>query len=300
MEYAIVTGANGFLGSALIKKLIENNVKVLAIAKSFTESKLPICDMVTFYETDLSNTDEMIEKLKNEKYDVFYHFAWDGVNGPLKSDPIIQLKNTEITLNCAKVAKYINCKKFLCAGTIAERAIESLSNLDKTNGGMIYGVAKHTTRLMLETYCKNIGLDFVWMQFSNIYGPNNKTGNLVSYTIEEMIKGNNAIFGPALQPYDFIYIDDLIEAVIRLGKNKTRKNCYFIGSGSPRILKEYLIEIGKQYGRSDLIKIGLRPDDGIKYTLDMFNINELVNDVGNYIRVPFSDGIKNTLKQYKE
>ena len=134
----------------------------------------------------------------------------------------------------------------------------------------------------------------------NIYGPNNKTGNLVSYTIEEMIKGNNAIFGPALQPYDFIYIDDLIEAVIRLGKNKTRKNCYFIGSGSPRILKEYLIEIGKQYGRSDLIKIGLRPDDGIKYTLDMFNINELVNDVGNYISVPFSDGIKNTLKQYKE
>ena len=43
------------------------------------------------------------------------------------------------------------------------------------------------------------------MQFSNIYGPDNKTGNLVSYTIDELRNGNEALFGPALQPYDFIF-----------------------------------------------------------------------------------------------
>ena len=46
-----------------------------------------------------------------------------------------------MTLNCATIAKKINCKRFLCAGTIAERATESLNKLKKTSGGMMYGVA---------------------------------------------------------------------------------------------------------------------------------------------------------------
>ena len=52
------------------------------------------------------------------------------------------------------------------------------------------------------------------MQFSNIYGVGNKTGNLVSYTLGELMAGKEATFGPALQPYDFIYVDDLIEGSI--------------------------------------------------------------------------------------
>lgn len=163
---------------------------------------------------------------------------------------------------------------------------------------MLYGVAKHATHLMLETYCKNIDLDFVWMQFSNIYGPENKTGNLVSYTIGELMKGNEATFGPALQPYDFIYIEDLIEAVMRLGENTTNKNCYYIGSGEPRILKEYLFEIGRLYGKEEFIKVGLRSDDGIKYTFEMFDTSDLVRDIGEYISKSFTDGIRYTLENY--
>jgi nucleoside-diphosphate-sugar epimerase len=136
------------------------------------------------------------------------------------------------------------------------------------------------------------------MQFSNIYGPNNKTGNLVSYTIGELTKGNGATFGPAKQPYDFIYVDDLIEAVLRLGEKNTSKNCYFIGSGEPRILKEYLLEIGHQYGNEELIKIGVRPDDGIAYTMDMFNTKPLVNDIGNYVSKSFTERIQYTIDNF--
>ena len=298
MNKVIVSGANGFIGSSLIKKLIEKKVSVIALDVSFANSHLPQSGYITQVEVDLDNMETLLRNLPVDEYDTFYHFAWQGVNGADKADPVIQLRNAQMAMNCATVAKSIGCKKILCAGTIAEQAVNSLSNIEKTSGGMMYGVAKHCTHLMLETYCKNIGLDFIWMQFSNIYGPNNKTGNLVSYTIGELAKEQEATFGPALQPYDFIYIDDLIEAILRLGENYTSKSCYFIGSGEPRILKDYLIEIGRQYGKEELIKLGVRPDDGIVYTMDMFDILPLVNDIGNYVSKPFSEGIKYTLENY--
>lgn len=152
---------------------------------------------------------------------------------------------------------------------------------------------------MIEAYCKSIGQDFIWMQFSNIYGPLNKTGNLVSYTINKLANGEDATFGPANQMYDFIYIDDLIEAVIKLGEKKTDKDFYFVGSGEPRLLKEYLIEIGRLSGHEELIKIGVRPDDGIKYSIDMFDVSDLKKAIGDYVDTSFKEGIMRTLKAYK-
>lgn len=298
MKNVVVTGANGFIGSSLIEKLIRKNVNVIALDVSFSNSRILKSNLIKAIETDLNSIEDLSNIIPKKDYDAFYHFAWMGVNGTDKADPIIQLHNSQITMNCATLAKRLNCKKFLCAGTIAERAIESLPRLNKVSGGMMYGTAKHTTHLLLETYCKNIGLNFVWMQFSNIYGPNNKTGNLVSYTVSELMKGNEAVFGPAIQPYDFIYIDDLIEAVLRLGEYSTSKNCYFIGSGEPRILKEYLFEIGEKCCKKELIKIGVRPDDGIIYTLNMFDIFELKADIGNYLSKTFSEGIEYTIKNY--
>lgn len=298
MKNVIVTGANGFIGSALIKRLVEKSISVLALDISFTPSRIPESPLISKIETSLNDAEKLIDSIPANVYDVMYHLAWTGVNGPAKANPLIQIQNAEMAMNCATVCKRLGVKKLLCAGTIAERVTESLVNLVNTSGGMMYGVVKHCTHLMLETYCKNLGQNFVWMQFSNIYGPSNKTGNLVSYTIGELKNGNEASFGPALQPYDFIYVADLVEAVLRLGENPTRKNFYFIGSGKPRQLKEYLLEIGELYGRADLIKLGLRADDGVKYTLEMFDTTALKEDVGDYISKTFSEGIKCTLENY--
>ena len=244
-----------------------------------------------------------VEKLKSlipaGEYDAMYHLAWAGVNGPSKADPSVQLNNIQLGINCAQLCKAIGVKKLLCAGTVAEQAVHSLPNLAQTSGGMMYGVAKHCAHLMLEDYCKNIGLQFVWMQFSNIYGVGNKTGNLVSYTLGELLKGNEATFGPAAQPYDFIYVDDLLEAVYRLGASETKQACYYIGSGSPRILKEYLMKIGELAGMKDKVGIGIRPDDGIKYDFSMFDTTPLKETIGDYVCTPFEEGIKKTINWLK-
>ena len=297
MKNVIVTGGNGFIGSSLIKKLVANGIKVVAVDITFQGERLPESELITKIESCVDAS--LVEELPVEEYDAFYHLAWKGVNGADKANPSVQLANIQMAIDCADICKKLNVKKYLCAGTVAENATFSLPNLEKTSGGMMYGVAKHACRLILEDYCKNIGLQFVWMQFSNIYGVGNKTGNLVSYTLGELMTGNEATFGPALQPYDFIYVDDLIEAVYRLGEKETNKAFYYIGSGSPRQLKEYLLRIGELAGYADKIGIGIRPDDGIKYSMNMFCNDDLVDAVGEYVSTDFDNGINKTIEWLK-
>ena len=289
MKRVIVSGATGFVGRRFTEYLLRRGVEVAALDRRGSLTPLSASGKpspaAVFDLTDGTET-------QDGAYDAFYHFAWQGVNGPEKADPLIQTDNIRLTIECASLAKRIGCKKFLCAGTVAERAVESLGHLEKTSGGMMYGAAKHSARLMLEAYCKSIGLDFVWMQFSNVYGPGNTTGNLVSYTLASLLNNVEASFGPAVQPYDFIYIDDLMEAICRLGECDTRDHFYFIGSGEPRPLKEYLQLIGRLLGKEHLIQIGKRPDDGIVYTYDMFDTQPLSACIGQYTSTSFEEGIR--------
>lgn len=296
MKNVIVTGANGFIGSSLIKRLVENGIRVVAIDINFNNSNLPDTDSIIKITATIDRN--LTDVIPSADYDALYHFAWRGINGTEKANPDIQLANIQMALVCADICRQLNISKLLCAGTVAENAVQSLSHLSHTNGGMIYGAAKHACHLILETYCKNIGVSCVWMQFSNIYGVGNRTGNLVSYTLSEILADKTATFGPALQPYDFIYIDDLVEAVYRLGEKTTHKSTYFIGSGSPHVLKEYLYKIGDITGKRDKIVIGVRPDDGIRYDYSMFCADDLKCDIGDYVSVPFEDGINKTVEWF--
>lgn len=293
----IVTGANGFIGSNLIKKLFEKNVNVFAVVQDprmDVSSIRKYCQSVSF--CDIQNIESIKEKffgLKGET--VFVHLAWRGVNGADKGVYSYQLDNIRMLCDAAVFAKEIGCSKFVAAGTVAENAVASLQDLSVANKGLFYGTAKYSGHLFLENLCKNIGLPFVWAQFSNIYGPGNKTGNLISYTLTQL--NNNAVaeFGPADQPYDFVYLDDLIEALSRIIILKTNRSAYYLGSGEPRVLRDYLLYVGKRLGKESLIGIGKRPSDGIKYSFDMFDIHQLVADVGEYVTTSFEEGIEKTI-----
>ena len=294
MKTILITGAGGFLGTSLTARLLAGGQNVIAVDQNIAGLKHLQNPRLTLIQTDLEAPDWQ-DHLPVRDYGAFYHLAWRGVNGPEKADPFIQLNNLRLALRCADAAKALNCEKFLCAGTIAERAVESLPALTQVSGGMMYSAAKQSCRLLLETRCKNIGLPFVWMQLSNTYGPGNKTGNLISYTLMQLQKGEPATFGPAQQPYDFIFVNDLMEAMFRLGTMPTSRSAYFIGSGQPALLADYLHLVGRLAGAPDLIRIGERPDDGIRYSWEMLDTTPLVRDIGPYVSGSFEEHIRETL-----
>ena len=298
MQKVIVTGANGFVGYWLIRELCNNNIKVTAVIKDTNENISMLSEFkgVEIVYCELAELCTLQEKIAERDYDTFYHLAWISAGGAGRADYAIQLLNVKYACDTVWVAKSLGCKKILFAGTITEKIAENILNLSGKAVNNIYGICKHMTHCLVDVECQKQGIDYVWMQFSNLYGPYSINGNIVGYTIKELLQGNEALFGPANQFYDLLYIEDLVYAAFLLGMCKTHKHTYYLGSGHTRLLSAFLKDIGEVCGKPELIKIGARPDDGTRYNKDWFDITPLKDDTGFSPKVPFTQGVKATIQ----
>ena len=301
MKNVIITGANGFVGYWLTREMQKNGVRVTAIIKDKNEniSMFSEFENIKFVYCDLANLKNLPNLLYNKSYDTFYHLAWISAGGPGRADYSIQLKNTKYACDAVEVAKKLGCKKILFSGTITEKIAENILNLSSKAQNNIYGVCKHMTHCLIDIESKRHNIDYIWMQFSNLFGPFSVNGNIVGYTINELLNGREAQFGPANQIYDLLYIEDLVYAAYLLGEKKTTKNCYYIGSGDIHPLSFYLKQIGQILGNPELIRIGARPDDGTRYEKSWFDISTLVKDTTYKPCFSFEEGIIRTIKWMK-
>ena len=109
MKNVIVTGSNGFIGSSLIKKLIEKGTRVVAVDITFHGNRLSDSNLITRIESGVNTS--LVERLPVIEYDSFYHFAWKGVNGADKADPTVQLSNIQMAVDCANICQRLNVNR---------------------------------------------------------------------------------------------------------------------------------------------------------------------------------------------
>ena len=94
MKKAIITGATGAVGTALVKELIKNNVEILVFCRegSGRNHQIPVHPLVTRKYCCLDQL-VSIENDTGKTYDVFYHFAWEGTTGAARNDMYLQNRN---------------------------------------------------------------------------------------------------------------------------------------------------------------------------------------------------------------
>lgn len=298
MKRAIITGATGAIGMALVSELIDNDVEVLVLChkESKRTSLIPNHPLVVKKYCDL---DELY-LLKNDtgkEYDVFFHLAWSGTVGDARDDMYLQNQNVKHSLDAVKMAARFGCKKFVGAGSQAEygRVEGILTPETATFPETGYGIAKLSAGFMTREYAHQLGLQHVWVRVLSVYGPYDGKQSMVMSTISKLMRGEIPQFTRGEQKWDYLYSGDAARAFYLVGKNGIDGKVYVLGSGETKMLVEYIYLIRDAVNQQAQVEIGAIPY-GAKQVMHLqADISQLKEDVGFQPLIPFEEGIKLTI-----
>lgn len=303
MKSAVVTGANGFIGSALLRELSRQGVSVVAVVRSIGSNiegiqSIPGVKIVYCELAQLRRLPAMIR----EPVDTFFHLAWEGATGAARGDNALQLKNIEWTLAAVVAAHELGCSRFIGAGSSAEFDVRACmeANGSVPNVTSHYGTAKIAAHYMSKAECARLKLNHIWAQLANTYGPGDRSSNFVIFAAKLMLTGQDANFTSGEQLYDFTYIDDIAQGLCRIGMNGKPNHSYYIGSTQPQKLKEFIYVIRDAVDPSIQLHLGAVPFSGPSLERQNFDCTQLIQDTGYLPIVSFQDGIQSTVQWLRQ
>lgn len=301
MKTAIVTGANGFVGGALVRELLHHDYTVLAVDLAGHRENLPDDDMVSFVPLELAQIEKLAHKVPEQKYDVFFHLAWAGSAGPARADTALQLKNAQWTVDALRTAKELGCKRVLCAGSIMEHETMAAAYTqgNRPGSGYIYGGGKLIAHVMCMSVAAQLGIELIWPEITNAYGPGERSPRLINTTIQKCLRGEAPQFTAGTQNYDFVYIDDVARAFRLIGENGKPFHEYLIGSSSARSLRDFLLEMRAAIAPDLDFQFGSVPFTGVDLPLEAFDCSRTEADTGFRAEVSFAEGCRRTMEWWK-
>jgi UDP-glucose 4-epimerase len=301
MKKAIITGANGFIGSAVVKELLKHDFQIFAMDREGCSGNLPDDDKVKFIACELADMKSLPTLIPVNDYDIFYHFAWVGSAGLARADTALQLHNAMWTVDSLRIAKEIGCKRFVCAGSIMEHETIAacFTQGNKPGMGYVYGSGKLVAHTMSMSVAAQIGIDLVWPEITNAYGVGEKSPRMINDTIRKIINNIPPQFTAGTQNYDFVYIDDVARAFYLIGENGKPFHEYLIGSSTARPLREFLLEMKVSIAPNLDFIFGDIPFTGINLPLEKFDCTTTEKDTGFRAKISFAEGTRRTMDWWK-
>lgn len=299
---AIITGPTGAIGMALIEQLLSENFSVLAVChkNSARINRLPKHKNLSVLECNL---DELatLPTFTSQKYDIFYHFAWDGTFGNTRNNIQGQIKNIKYTLEAVEAAHALGCKRFIGAGSQAEygRVEGKISASTPTFPENGYGIAKLCAGQMSRIRCEQLGIEHIWTRVLSIYGPYDGANTMISSTIQQLLAGEKPALTAGLQEWDYLYSKDAGLAFYLLGKTGHSGKIYCIGSGRATELKNYIYILRDVIDPNLPLGLGEIPYSPLQVMHLEADISDLQQDTGFIPRYSFEKGIQETIEWCK-
>lgn len=231
----LITGGCGFIGLALVKKLMKNlpNVSIRIIDNlsvgTLKELKEAIKIIETPIETEIWPTGvqffqadicdpEALKGIFDGVHSVVHLAANTGV-GPSVIDPTFDcFSNVNGTVNVLEAARFSEAQKFVFASSGAPlgEQIPPLHEEMVPRPVSPYGASKLAGEAYCSAYYKTYSLATVCLRFSNVYGPGsgNKSSVVAKFIKQALNMDVIEIFGDGEQTRDFIYINDLVQAIV--------------------------------------------------------------------------------------
>jgi nucleoside-diphosphate-sugar epimerase len=294
MKKAIVTGATGFIGSVFVEDLIRRDVEVLALGRKDFDAisdvrrkKLSNAKYLKLNMSEISTLGELTSEIGWNVGDecVFFNLAWGGENGLSDLNVAAQLRNVVWSVCALEAASKIGCSRFIQVGTMEEAFTEKYLELDhhfnnQYNRHVIYSVAKIVAKNALKLKASKLGIKFIYVLHSHVMGPDDDKNSFLQVTLQKLISGDNLIFSTGEQYFDVISASDCSQGYYLICQKGRPGGEYWVGSGEPRRLKEYVERMYLLFPSGVEMQFGKLPYNDVVLDKEVFSISNLVKDTG--------------------
>lgn len=300
MDNVVITGATGFLGSALARYLLKRGVHVWSVVQNSAAAQaVDELKGSVLVECGLAEISQLASKINSDSIDAFYHFAWGGTSGKMRGDWPLQAENIIGSCEAVSQAKQLGAKRFLFPGSIMEyeELIPFLEG-NRRHSGSLYSIAKTCANQFSRELCARIGIEYVEMLISNIYGPNERSERFLITVAKKMMDNEHVALSECTQPYDFVYIDDAVKAFAVLGEYGKSAYPYYIGHTEQRPLRDYIHEMKSIFDSSSTLGFGEMPRHGEFDPYARIDTSGL-EKLGVSFDTPFSEGVKKIKESFE-
>ena len=294
---AVITGATGAIGMALIQELMERNAEVLVICRegSGRNERIPEVPGVKKMELNM----DAYQKYEPESvdYDVFFHMAWSGTTGASRNDTAMQQANVEYAKDSVVLAHKLGCKAYVGVGSQAEygRVEGKLCADTPTNPETEYGKAKLMAGNATRQLCERYGMKHIWTRVLSVYGPYDTEHSMIVSSARKVLTGEIPTFTKGEQQWDYLYSKDAAKALIALATKGLHNNVYPLGSGKVRPLSEYIEILRDTINPDAEIDLGAVPYGEKQVMYLCADVSKLKQDTGFEPRISFEEGMKETV-----
>lgn len=292
-RHILITGAGGFVGSHLAKKLGELGAEVVSMIRR--EDGVDVIDR------------DALEAFFESKPSVVFHLAGEAVVERGQESPYDTFRTNVLgTLNILELSRIYAIPKIIIASTaqVYGEGKPPFREDDPPRPSRPYETSKTATDLLAQSYADSFNLPVVIPRFVNIYGPGDTNfTRLIPKTLRFALQRKPVPMWGGMAKREYIYIDDAVEAYLMLGAISSVKlehnRIFNFGAGTPVAVRDIITTIGKLTGdKIEIVKI--KEDREGEITDQYVSWEKASRVLGWKPKSSLDEGLRRTIAWYKE
>lgn len=261
----LLTGATGFLGSRLLKRLVENKYEVVCTrrAQSDTARVSEVYGLVRWFDTDREKTEALFDR--NEIRTIIHCATNYGRNS---ADYFKAYEaNLVFPLQLARCAQKYGCTYFINTGTFFSRELECLRDGQERVYMDAYVRSKDMFSRIIRNHMEELRFAFINLQMEHIYGNGDSEGKFVNRLVKSLLDNVPVVgLSEGAQKRDWIYVDDAVSAYLAVLNSQQQfqpGEFYHLeaGTGTETSLREFAQLVREKSGSTSRLEFG-------KYRMD--------------------------------
>ena len=297
-----ITGGTGFIGKHVVNKLKHEGHELLLLSRKsetseyFSEEK----QNVTVVEGDLSNINHWKKEVEIFQPNTAIHLAWEGIpDYGCKTS----LNNLKYGLDLYMMLAELGCKRVVSTGSCWEYGLKhgELNEDLPVKPSNAFTASKNALNWVGKEIAKENNMKFIWTRLFYVYGPGQKETSLIPYIINCGKKGKTPEIKTPFVKNDFVYVEDVANAIFMIVENCMQDAVFNIGSGYSTCLQDIINIIDNYYGLQFSQQMIPPKSDYDESSVDFWaNIYRINKEIGWGAKTNISDGIEKIISYMDE